>query len=893
MTTIEEDAYLAHYGVLRRSGRYPWGSGGPEYPSSNPDKRNKEFLDYVDELKAAGLSEPERAKAVGVSVAQLRAAKSVARNEYRLSQIIWAQQLKDKGMSNTAIGKKMGLNESSVRALLEPGAKDKADVLQTTANMLKAQVAEKTYLDVGTGQEHFADVSRQKLDAAISLLKEEGYETHTVKLQQPGTGFETQYKVLVPHGVTQRDVFLNRDKIQQIQSFSDDGGRTRYGLLDPISVDPKRVGINYKEDGGAAADGVIYVRRGVDDLSLGGASYAQVRIRVGEDHYLKGMAIYKDDLPKGVDLQFNTNKKDTGNKFDALKSMRDKDGNIDPDNPFGAVVRQLVGRDGKGNEYLKSAMNIVNEEGDWAGWAESIASQVLSKQSPVLAKKQLDTTYDRRKREFDEISALTNPTVKRHLLEKFADGTDSAAVHLKAAALPRSAWQVILPVPSIKDTEIYAPNFTNGERVALIRYPHGGTFEIPELTVNNRHPDSKRLLGSAKDAVGIHPKTAERLSGADFDGDTVLVIPNGSGKIRVSPALEGLKNFDPMSYKIPDGSDVPKITPRRKQIEMGKVSNLITDMTLIGAPHEHLARAVRHSMVVIDSEKHGLNFKQSEKDNGIKALKAEYQGGANKGAATLISRAGSEARLPQRVTRPAAEGGKINKQTGEIEYVPTNRMGANGKPRMEKHEKLAITKDARDLVSEANTPMERVYADHSNRLKALANSARLEAVNTPNLKYSPTSNKAYAAEVKTLDAKLSLAYRNKPLERQALVIAGTTIKARRDANPNMDEATLKKVKAQALNEARRRTGSEKSKITPTPEEWAAIQAGAISDSKLTKILNNADIDAIRTLATPRTHTLVSSSDAARAKGMLARGFTRAEVAAQLGVSLSTLDRSME
>ena len=56
-------------------------------------------------------------------------------------------------------------------------------------------------------------------------------------------------------------------------------------------------------------DGVIEIRSGVDDLSLGDSHYAQVRILVDGNTYLKGMAVYSDDLPDGVDVMFNTNKK--------------------------------------------------------------------------------------------------------------------------------------------------------------------------------------------------------------------------------------------------------------------------------------------------------------------------------------------------------------------------------------------------------------------------------------------------------------------------------------------------------------------------------------------------------------------------------------------------------
>ena len=60
---------------------------------------------------------------------------------------------------------------------------------------------------------------------------------------------------------------------------------------------------------GIEKDGVIELRRGVEDLDLNGNRYAQVRILVDGTHYLKGMAVYSDDMPDGVDVVFNTNKK--------------------------------------------------------------------------------------------------------------------------------------------------------------------------------------------------------------------------------------------------------------------------------------------------------------------------------------------------------------------------------------------------------------------------------------------------------------------------------------------------------------------------------------------------------------------------------------------------------
>lgn len=880
---IIDEQDVLHYGVLRRSGRYPWGSGGTE------NQRNKHFLDYVADLKNKGFSESEIAQGMGISTTELRAARSIAKNEQRASDIAMAQRLRDKGLSKVAIGQRMGKNESTVRSLLAAGESDKTDILKSTADMLRSEVKEKGFIDVGTGVESFVNVagrngiSATRLATAVAMLREEGYAYHTVKSPQLGTGLDTTHKVLCPPGTTQKDVFLNRDKIQFIGQFSQDGGRTFGKVQEPISVSPKRVAIKYKEDGGAEADGVVFVRPGVKDVSLGGTNYAQVRIKVGEGHYIKGMAVYKDGLPDGVDLQFNTN------KTKGTPMLGDKDNTVlkplktdDPDLPFGTIVRQIGDKMGTPEGKVTSAMNIVNDEGDWEKWSRTLSSQFLSKQSPALVRSQLDMTYENRKNQHDSIMAMTNPVVRKRLLEDFAEGTDAAAVHLKAAALPRQATRVILPISKIEPTHIYAPGFNDGERVVLIRHPHGGPFEIPELVVNNKNAEGRRILGDAKAAVGIHHTVAERLSGADFDGDTVLVIPNNQNRVRSDPALADLKGFDPESaYPGYPGMKTMKNT----QAEMGKISNLITDMSLRQAPPSELAKAVKHSMVVIDAEKKGLNYKQSYNDNGIKQLKQKYQEG---GASTLISRAKSRADVVERKPRRAGEGGPVDRKTGELRFEPTNRVDfRTGKLATTKTTKLAEAKDAHTLSS--GTPVERIYADHSNKLKALANQSRLNAINTPTQKQSPSARKTYATQVASLEAKLALAIKNRPLERRAQLLANATIKAKRDYNPDMDAETIKKLKFQALAEARLRTGAGKQKIRITPNEWEAIQANAVSSSKLNDILNNADMDVVKDLASPKTAKLMTSAKTGRAKQMLASGYTRAEVAKALGVSLTTLD----
>lgn len=870
--------HLAHYGILRKSGRYPWGSGG------TASKRNRDFLDAVDKLRGEGLSEAEIAQGFGITTTQLRAAKSIAITEQRQERIAMAERLKEKGYSNVAIGQRMGINESSVRALLAPGARDKTDVLKTTSDMLKREVEAKKYVDIGRGVEVGIGLSKEKLNTAVAMLQEEGYKIHYVKIQQIGTGEYTTRKVLSLPDVPYSEVYQNRGQIKLINESTDDGGRTFTAIRPPTSISSKRIAVRYAEDGGADADGVIYLRRNAEDLSLGKSHYAQVRIAVDGTHYLKGMAIYKDDLPAGVDVVFNTNKSNTGVKSDAFKPFeKDINGKIDKVNPFGAEIKRQ-----------KGALNIINEEGDWDTWSKNLSSQVLSKQSPALARTQLDMTFERRKQELADISALTEPSVRRKLLETFADETDSASVHLKAAALPGQSTRIILPVSSMSQNQIYAPTYPDGTRVALIRFPHAGTFEIPELTVNNRNRDARKLLGTgSRDAVGIHPKVAERLSGADFDGDFVLVIPNNQRKIKSTPALEGLKDFDPRhSYPYYDGMKV--MSKQRKQREMGDVTNLIADMSLRGASHDEMARAVRHSMVVIDAEKHRLDYQGSAKANGIAALKTKYQGSAKAGASTIITRATSEKRVPERRLRKASEGGPIDPVTGKKVYVETGATYTDqrGKTvfKTTRTTKLADTDDARTLSS--GHPMEAVYADHSNRLKAMANQARLRALATTPTPVNKEAKTRYAGEVASLNAKLNIAKKNAPLERQAQAIAETIVSQKRQARPDLEPSDIKKIKNQALAEARARTGAGKQRIEISDVEWEAIQAGAVAKTTLKEILDNSDLDRVRQLATPRVDILMTPTKTARAKQMAASGATQAEIAAALGVSLTTLKNSI-
>lgn len=894
---------LSHIGTMNQSGRYKRGSGKDPYQSG------RELLGAIKKLEAQGLSEADIAKGLGFkSTTELRAKKSNTKTELANQRYHDAQRMRESGMSYTAIATKLGMaNESSVRALLNTKksvdgtsvANYKAQIAENTRTVLAKSVEERQYVDIGAGVEHQLGVSSTVFKNAVSKLKDEGYTVHFLKVEQVGTGEKTSMKVLAAPGTPWSDVNQNKDKIALINAYTEDKGRSWLGVVAPKLVSRNRVEVIYDEDGGTLKDGLIEVRRGLPETSMGNAKYAQLRVGVEGDLYMKGMAVYSDDLPPGIDFRYNVNKKRGTPDEKVFKEMKKtKDGEVDQDNPFGASIRQRHYIDENGKEQL-SPLNIVNEEGDWAKWSKNLPSQMLSKQTTGLAKQQLAKTVEKKQKEFDEIMALTNPAVKEKLLQDFSDGADAAAVHLKAAAMPRQGTHVLLPFPNMKETEIYAPNFRDGEKVVLVRFPHGGQFEIPELTVNNKNKDAKKTLSNAKDAVGISPKVAERLSGADFDGDTALVIPNNNRAIQTMKPLEALNGFDPKAlYKLPDSA--PKMSSKTKGTEMGKVSNLITDMSMKNATPDELARAVRHSMVVIDAEKHHLDYKQSEKDHRIPELKAKFQGAANKGASTLISRSTSEIRVDNYkdggIDKTTGKKIKIkpgdtyiDKRTGKpTVYEGDSYVDAKGRThyRQHKSQKMAEVDDAFELSSGA--PMEIIYANHANKLKSMANEARKEMVNIKMTPYSPSAKKTYANEVKELDTALKLAQSNAPRERQAQLLANKIVAMKKADKPDMDNAELKKVKGQALDEARFRTNAHKDRIEITDRQWEAIQAGAVSTNKLKQILVNAKPDRVKELATPRSKQTIDQVKAARARAMLAKGHTQAEVADALGISVGAI-----
>lgn len=946
----ETESSLQHYGTPRHSGRYPWGSG------DNPYQRNEDFHRFYNDCHNKGMSDKEIADLCDCSINELKARRSMSSQQEKEAQRVRVVRLHDKkGMGWTAIAQEMGLkNESTARSIYKNAKAPKKQLNQQVADRLEKILKQKGgYLDISTGTElgypwtpdaPKTGISSSQLRTASIMLREKGYSIHVINLRQvTNPGQYTNTTILAPAGTTKKEILNNLEKIHAVEDYTPDAGRTWWVPEWPEAIDRSRVYIKYPDEGGAERDGMVEIRPGLKDLSLGNSTYAQVRIAVKncdvkgkvDDYgnpepttrYIKGMAVYSDEIPEGYDIVVNSAKPRAKGDAKALKPIKDT---TDVDAVFGAKIMtngqdHYIGDDGK--EHL-GLINKVNAEGTWQGWSKTLPSQFLSKQPKELIKRQLNLTYAEALDEFNEIKNYTNDVVRQKALEEFASQCDSAAVDLKAAALPRQQSHVLIPINTLKDNEVYAPGYENGEEVILVRYPHEGTFQIPRLIVNNKNKEGKKFIGPlAPDAIGINHNVAEIMSGADFDGDTVTVIPTSKiVDIKNRPPLEGLVGFDAKA-EYPYREGMKHLDKKRTQTEMGIISNLITDMTMIGAEDGELVRAVKYANTVIDADKHNLDWQRSYKENDIESLKKKYQKKYDPdgnvigygGAGTLLSRAGSEKHIDEvQLAKVDPKTGELKKawrpdESGELLYMPTGRTrmkpqknkdgtfktDENGnvifkeEPVKVKVSKMSQVADARELMSNPKKGFiqEELYAEYANNMKRLAIEARKESLAIKPAKCNPEAREAYKNEVESLNNKLENALRNAPKERQAQVLANVAMREIKEANPGMDNEKVKKEAQLQMTKARARVGANKKdvQVEITPREWEAIQKNAISPSKLREILKNADSDKVKKLASPQApaNTLPKTKQNL-IKSMANSGYTLEDIAKRLGVSKTTV-----
>ena len=1029
--------YLMHEGVAhdedppgRGSGRYPFGSG------ERPHQHSWDLKARYEKLKAMGMSEKEIAAAMGYTkqewdkktqqwvegghIAKLRAEKEIAVAEVNSDQyeeVMWYYNHIDpktgKPYKRAEIARILGINESSVRSIENTKSSAADNQLFRASEELKRISEEKGFLDISKGAELTLGVSPDRMNTVVEVLKNEGYTVQNINIPQPShPGRYTTMTVLCPPGM-EGQAFKHRYEVKSLEDISGiDDVATMKGWQEPVKVDLDRVKILYDENGGSAKDGMIEIRAKLDangnpipaceDLSLGNARYGQVRIAVDVSkeglrdsdgnlittRYIKGMAVYNPNLPEGKDILVNSNKSIEDGVKKALKEYNEGSAN-----PFGATVVQTYIHDKDGNVVMDpktgkpklSAIQFVGTptddnhdmhvEGSWGDWNRNLPAQFLAKQSLPLVKQQLKLKSLDTEAQYKDILSMTNTTVKKKMLIDFADSCDAAAADLKAAPLPGQGVHVIMQSSTLKDNEIFAPNYANGTTVALVRFPHTGPFEIPICTVNNNDKESRNQIGkNAKDGVCVSNATASKLSGADFDGDTCIVIPmtrknseGGFDKIVniKSSEIEGLKNFNPTAEygekKFPN-TKYHKMTAKEKGIEMGVVSNLITDMYAKGCEdYGHLERAVKYSMVVIDAEKHKLNYKQAEKDYNIKELKDIYQKNADgsHGASSLLSRSKSPADVPVRSERYL-----IDPETGEKNYLSPKKttkmersrvkaeapseyrwIDENGKAHKSKYFKdekgkdiytttdgqikqdktgnyyydkgsgkevwvntgkvIPITqevtkmekyRDANKLLSDNPNEIERTYADYANHMMSLANTARKEYYRLEHdpkekakVKIDPVAKKTYAAEVESLNNKLTEAKKNAPRERQATLLCNSRINAALAEEPEKysSEEERKKLRGTMLKQARIDCGAQKQRVTFTDKEWEAIQNHAIGETKLKALLDNADSEEYTARAMPK-ESKISPAKKQLVQSYYNAGYTYEQIAAMTGVSQGSI-----
>ena len=298
--SMTDEEYLAHYGMPRRSGRYPWGSGDEPYQSS------RDFLGRVEQMRKAGFTYTDEegktwtgdnaiAKKLGYNSTDFRTVYAIAKDERRSDMVATAKRLRDKeGMNNSEIGRKMGINESSVRSLLDPNSESRMKQARDTAKFLKEQVDKKGMVDVGAGVNNDLKITKEKLDQALFILQAEGgYEVYGGRFSQvTNKGQMTTQRVLCKPG-TPHSAIYDFDNVKTVTDYisRDDGKTFEKKFTYPESLDSKRLMIRYKEDGGIDRDGTVELRRNVPDLSLGESKYSQVRIMVDGKKYIQGMAV--------------------------------------------------------------------------------------------------------------------------------------------------------------------------------------------------------------------------------------------------------------------------------------------------------------------------------------------------------------------------------------------------------------------------------------------------------------------------------------------------------------------------------------------------------------------------------------------------------------------------
>ena len=975
--------FIAHYGrsvddgAPIGSGRYRKGSG--EKYKKNTYQSLVRFREFVERERDSGKTDAQiRASMDHMSKKMFDARIQLSQDAIAKNTAKIARKMHDQGTSKREIARRLSVSDGTIRNYLKPDYMDRFDNSGSLVDKLKKNVDSLGYVDVGKGVAAIMGCSKDDLGKAVATLTEMGYKLYSGKgqkgerlsVKQLTTGNDTPMAVLVKEGVTKGEVVraildakvrlpspTPEVKMKDGVVQDPDGNYISDTPFKPASVDSSRILIRYAEEGGLDKDGLIEVRRTAPDLDMGKAHYAQVRIAVDDKLYIKGMAVPSDDIPEGYDIVVNSNKPQGSPLDKVLKPMKD-----DPANPFGASIKpeeklircQKYYTDPVTGEKKLSAINVVNEEGDWDTWNKALSSQFLFKQPLALIKEQLSKAYESKAGEFEEIMSLTNPTVKKLMLNDFADSCQTAQWKMSGAPIAGQSTQVLLPLTTLKEYdpkdkggvvgEVYAPAYPDGQELVLCRFPMADISELPRVINNLSNKEGQKLIGTSSiEAIGVSPGVRQQMSGADNDGDTCIAMPDnvdGVRRIDTRKMYDEMKDFDPAQFARKE-TDVPTKDRTKKNgyrgkdewdkgFEMGSVSNLIMDMNAANAPESERIRAMKHSMVVIDAEKHNYDWQASEKEFGIKELKIKYQGGPDAGAATIVSRRKRDVTIKERkqgveMYNPVTGKKRIlyyDPETGEKLYTDTGRTYKEGKYKTDDEGRFVRNEDGKKVweetgkVKEAKSKVkllnyvddafevtsggskenpgsskEAAYAENANRYKDLEKRARAEFIKIQDNYVDNEAKAKYAVEVASITAKINTAEKNAPYERQAQMLAGKMYNQNQENYDTPDDE--KKGKAKMTTRAREIVGSKPYRIELTPREVEAINANAVTKTKIEDMYKRSNKSKLKEAFMPADKPKLSESRISLARQMYNNGVSLLDIAAQFDVSASTVLRALQ
>lgn len=149
------------------------------------------------------------------------------------------------------------------------------------------------------------------------------------------------------------------------------GFQMRTDIYNPTVLSKDRILVIVCEE----KDGVIELRRGVPDLYLGvGVNYAQSRILVDSGSYIKGMAVYSDDIPGDFDVVVNVR--------DEQRAFNELDYKCAFSKYSCQKLKQRFYEDPETGDIKLSPINIINDDGDWKEWEKEFSSKIAM----ILAK---------------------------------------------------------------------------------------------------------------------------------------------------------------------------------------------------------------------------------------------------------------------------------------------------------------------------------------------------------------------------------------------------------------------------------------------------------------------------------------------------------------------------